>query len=106
MAIVTHLGVDYPCSTALRGSDYVHLLNAKGEMTTAFDGVSDFSDFSITGGSWTYPTADAYCYLAVVRDDGTIAKGSHRCSSIPTYYETWTFTLEDGSTTTKQVVIR
>lgn len=106
MATITYLGETYTCNTALRGDDYIHLLDSDGVMIAAFDGISDFSAFTITDGAWSAPTSDYYCYLAIVRDDGTIGKASYRCSSIPTYYETWTFTLEDGTTTTKQVVIR
>ena len=84
MATVTHLGVEYPCSTAVKGDDYVHLLNKDGVLVTAFDGVSDFSDFSITDGDWTTPTPENECYLAVVKDDGTMGKGNHRCCDIPT----------------------
>lgn len=84
MATVIHMGVEYPCATALKGEDYVHLLNEQGKMIVAFDGVSDFSDFSIAGGTWITPTAENNCFLAVVKDDGTIGKGNHRCSDIPT----------------------
>ena len=83
MATVTHMGVAYPCSTALKGDNYVHLLNAKGKLIVAFDGVSDFSGFTISGGTWVTPTPEDECYLAVVKDDGTIGTGSHRCCDIP-----------------------
>ena len=82
MATVTHMNVDYSCATAIRGDDYVHLLNEDGEMTVAFDGISDFKDFSIADGDWTSPTADHNCYVAVVKDDGTMGKGGHKCSDI------------------------
>ena len=84
MATVTHMNVDYSCATAIRGDDYVHLLNEDGEMTVAFDAISDFKDFSITDGDWTSPTADHNCYVAVVKDDGTMGKGNHKCSDILT----------------------
>ena len=78
MATVTHLGVDYSCTTALKGDDYVHLLNEKGKILVAFEGVSDFSDFSIKGGSWVTPTPEADCYVAVRKDDGTMGMGTHK----------------------------
>jgi hypothetical protein len=84
MATVTHMGVEYLCAKALKGPDYVHLLNEHEKMIVAFDGVSDFSGFSITDGDWITPTPDNECYLAVVKDDGTVGKGDHRCSDIPT----------------------
>lgn len=78
MATVTHLGVDYSCTTALKGDDYVHLLNEKGKILVAFEGISDFSDFSITGGAWATPTPEADCYVAVRKDDGTMGMGTHK----------------------------
>lgn len=82
MATVTYLGESYECSVALKGANYIHLLDAKGYLTAAFDGVSDFSGFTISGGNWTTPASDDNCHLAVIREDGTIGKGSHKCSDI------------------------
>lgn len=87
MATVKYMGVEYPCSKAVKGDDYVHLVNANGKLIVAFDGVSDFSGFTITGGNWIIPTPEDECYLAVVKDDGTVGKGGHRCSDIPTALE-------------------
>lgn len=84
MATVTHLGVDYLCAAAIKGDDYIHLLNKDGEMTVTFDGITDFSGFSITDGDWTSPTADHDCYVAVVKDDGMMGKGGHKCSDLLT----------------------
>lgn len=84
MAIVTHLGQEYSCSVALKGEDYIHLLNEDGEMTVAFDGITNFSGFSIKNGSWTTPTPEEDCYVAVVKDDGEMGKGNHKCSDILT----------------------
>ena len=80
--VVKYLDNSIECATALKGENYVHLLDADGRMIAAFDEVSDFSGFSIAGGSWTTPTANHNCYLAVVKDDGTIGKGGHRCSDV------------------------
>lgn len=98
MAIVKHMGVEYPCSKAVRGTNYIHLLNEKGKIVVAFDGVSDFSGFSITGGSWVMPTAEDDCYVAVVKDDGTMGKGSHRCCNLiaAEVYESTPTVLEEG----------
>ena len=84
MATVTHMNVDYICATAIKGDDYVHLLNEDGEMTVAFDGITNFSDFSIKNGKWTTPTPEEDCYVAVVKDDGEMGKGNHICSDIRT----------------------
>lgn len=82
MAIVTHLNESYECSKALKGDDYIHLLDANGLMIAAFDGVSNFDNFYISDGSWTTPKSDDSCNIAVVREDGTIGKGNHKCSDI------------------------
>ena len=72
----------FECTTAIKGDDYIHLLDADGIMTSAFDGITDFSDFTLENGSYTSPTVDHNCYVAVVRDDGTIGKGGHTCADI------------------------
>lgn len=91
MATVTYLGETYECATALKGADYIHLLDENGDMTAAFDGITDFSGFEITSGSWATPASDNDCYLAVIRDDGTIGRGHHRCSDVGTIDENPTF---------------
>lgn len=82
MATVTYLGESYECSVALKGANYIHLLDANGGMIASFDGITDFSGFAISGGSWTVPASDDDCYLAVIREDGTIGKGGHKCSDV------------------------
>lgn len=82
MAIVMYQGTSYECSKAFKGSNYIHLVDASGHLTVAFDGVNDFSVFSISDGSWTTPTNDTECCLAVMRKDGTIAKSSIRACDI------------------------
>ena len=84
MATVTFLGETYECATALKGADYIHLLDANGVMIAAFDGVTNFDAFTITAGSWTMPTAEGECFLAVMKDDGTIGKGGHKCCDLLT----------------------
>lgn len=82
MATLTYLSTDYVCTTAIKGDDYIHLLDADGVMIAAFDAITDFSLFTLTDGEYVAPTADDDCFIAVVRDDGSIGKGSHRCSDI------------------------
>lgn len=74
MAVVTCNGKSFTCNKAIKGTDYVHLIDASGVMIAAFDGVSDFSVFSISGGSWTSPTATTENSVAVVKEDGTTGK--------------------------------
>lgn len=82
MATVTYLGESYECSVAFRGANYIHLLDANGGMIASFDGITNFSGFTISGGSWTAPASDDDCHIAVIREDGTIGKGGHKCSDI------------------------
>lgn len=84
MATVSYQDITIECATALKGIDFVHLLDESGTMIAAFDGVSDFSGFSITGGSWVTPADPHECYVAVLREDGSIAAGGHRCCDLCT----------------------
>ena len=81
MPNVTYLGTTYPCAKALKGADYIHLLDSNGCMIVAFDGIKDFSGFTIDT-DWTAPTPEGECYIAVIGDDGVIRKGGHRCCDI------------------------
>jgi len=82
MPNVTYGGTTYPCAKALKGADYIHLLDSNGCMIAAFDGITDFTGFTIDT-DWTTPTPDGECYLAVIGDDGVIRKGTHKCCDIP-----------------------
>lgn len=82
MPTVTFCEKTYDCATALKGTSFIHLLDDSGTLIAAFDGITDFTGFTITDGSWTTPISDSSCYVAIVREDGTIAKGSHRCGDI------------------------
>ena len=82
MPTLKYLDVSYDCATAIKGSDYIHLLDENGKMITAFDGISSFSGFSLENGSYTSPTADTNCHLAVVRADGTFGESEHTSSNI------------------------
>ena len=93
MATVSYLNESYPCSVALKGADYIHLLDVGGYLIAAFDGITNFSGFTISGGSWTIPASDDDCYLAVIRKDGTIGKGGHRCSDVGSVGENPTFNV-------------
>lgn len=79
MITVVHQGKQYTCSVAIKGADYIHLLDENGCMCTAFDGVTDFSAFQVHNGDWTLPIEDHNCRVAVVREDGSVAIGGHRC---------------------------
>lgn len=82
MITVLFRGKSYTCAVALKGTDYIHLLDANNKNVAFFDGVSDFTDFTISGGSWTTPATPDECYLVTMGEDGTLHKGSHKCSDI------------------------
>ena len=83
MPTLKYLGDSYDCATAIKGPDYIHLLDANGAMVATFDKITDFSSFTLENGSYTSPTPDHDCYLTVTRDDGTFGKGNYKCSDIP-----------------------
>jgi len=84
MPKVTYKGTEtYDCTKAIKGSNYIHLLDNNDIMVVSFDGIVDFSAFTISNGTWTIPASDDECFVAVVREDGTIGKGGHKCSDIP-----------------------
>jgi len=82
MPNVTYLGTTYPCAKALKGEDYIHLLDSNGVLIVAFDGITDFTGFTIDT-DWTIPPPNDDCYIAVIGEDGIIRKGGHRCCDIP-----------------------
>ena len=76
MITVIYGGVSYSCTKAIKGSDYIHLVDDNGCMVASFDGVTNFNAFTISGGSWTTPAAVNDCYVGTVGDDGVIRKSS------------------------------
>lgn len=82
MAVVTYNGIQYQCSVAYKGSDYVHLVDANGSLVARFDGVCDFSGFSITDGSWTTPSSIGDCNILVVGNDNVPRKGYNKLCDI------------------------
>lgn len=82
MPTLEYLDRSYDCATAIKGEDYIRLLDDNGCLVASFDGIADFSAFELSGGEYTEPTPAHDCYLAVIRDDGTFARGGHRCSDI------------------------
>lgn len=84
MVLVTHNQTTYECMSAIKGSNYVHLLDANSNLIVAFDGVIDFSDFTIYGGDWSAPTATNSGFIATIGDDKVIRASGRRGSDIPT----------------------
>lgn len=80
MPNVTFNGNTYSCTKAYKGSDFIRLVDENGVLIVAFDGVSDFSGFSIADGSWSVPS-EKNCCLATFNEDGTISRGGTVISS-------------------------
>lgn len=78
MITVTFLGEIYSCEVALKGADYIRLLDENGCMVAAFEGISDFSGFAISGGSWTSPTDADSCCIATIGEDGVPRKSGKK----------------------------
>jgi hypothetical protein len=52
---VTAYGTRYDCARAVKGSDYIRLYDAAGTLIASFDGIADFSGYTIEGGTWEAP---------------------------------------------------
>lgn len=108
MPNVTFNGNTYSCAVAYKGPDYVHLVDSNGVMIVAFDGVSDFSGFSIANGNWSAPS-EKNCCIAVFHEDGTLVRGSKIANSVTLDAKKWnnnsqTVTLT-GMTSSKSIVV-
>lgn len=55
MPTITYLNETFSCSNACKGPDFIELLDANGKVTHLFEGISDFSLFTIAGGAWETP---------------------------------------------------
>lgn len=101
MATVSFLNESYECSKAIKGSNYIHLLDENGVKIATFDGIKDFAPFSITGGEWSEPAAASDCHLAVVREDGTVVKSDHKFCDLLTTDGDQTI---NGTLTVKKII--
>lgn len=54
---VTHCGVVYDCATAVKCevNKFIKLYDENGLEIASFDNINDFSDYTISGGSFTAP---------------------------------------------------
>ena len=82
MITVTVYGETYECVTAYKGSDYIRLMDPNGLVSASFTGISDFSGFSISGGTWSTPAELDDSPIMVAMEDGSISKGSSTCNDI------------------------
>lgn len=84
MPTLNYLGHSFPCATAIKGDNYIHLLNADGVMVAAFDNIIDFSGFTLVNGSYTSPTAVQERLVAVVSNDGAVGPSERRLCDLAT----------------------
>lgn len=83
---VTYNGNTFACATAYKGSDYVKLVDSTGAVVASFQGVKDFSAFTLSGGSWTSVPGVDDCTLATVSPDGSIRASSLKVCDILQLY--------------------
>ena len=82
MITINFCNMTFTCDKAIKGSDYIHLVDADGKLTACFEGVSDFNKFNITGGFWTAAPSNDDCEIAVVGAGGVIRKSTKKASDI------------------------
>lgn len=82
MATVSFNGDSYSCDKAIKGSDYIHLLDASGMLVASFEGIVDFSAFTISDGAWTDAVAADECNLVTIGEDGMLHRGTYKGSDI------------------------
>lgn len=56
---ITHCGMEYSCATAVKctSDKYIKLFDENGVEIVSFDNISDFEEYTISGGSFTDPAA-------------------------------------------------
>jgi len=57
MPILKYLDYAFECATAIKGEDYIHLLDENGVLIVSFEEITDFSGFALENGGYTTPTA-------------------------------------------------
>lgn len=56
MPVVKYCDLSYSCSVAIKGNTFIELRDEADNAFCRFDGINDFSLFTITDGTWTGPT--------------------------------------------------
>lgn len=57
MPTLKYLDYAFDCATAIKGEDYIHLLDENGILIVSFEGVADFTAFTLVNGEYAPPTA-------------------------------------------------
>lgn len=71
MPVVKYLNKSYSCTTAIKGSNFIELRDEAGYAFCRFDGINNFSLFTIDDGAWTDPTAAT----EIMADTANLANG-------------------------------
>lgn len=79
---VTYNNKEYECSVAYRRGGYAKLLDDLGYTIAAFEGVKDYSLFTLSGGTWSDCPNTEDLPLAILRPDGTIASSGKKCNEV------------------------
>lgn len=82
MPNVSYNGSTYVCAIAIKGEDFIRLLDANYAPIAVFEGISDFSDYTITDGDWESPLEEGACNLVVMRRDGSVSRSGLKCGDI------------------------
>lgn len=93
--VITYDGQQYTCEKAIKGSNYIHLLDANNNLIAAFDGIVDFSAFTLTSGAWLLAPSSETSPIATIGDDGKLSKGSFSCRDVGRAPNIVTFCIED-----------
>ena len=57
MPTLKYLDNAFDCAIAIKGEDYIHLLDENGALIVSLEGIADFSLFTLVNGEYTAPTA-------------------------------------------------
>lgn len=82
MATISFNGVSYTCAKAIKGADYIHLLDDNNELVVSFEGIANFDAFVVSDGTWTEAAAADECNLVTMGEDGMLHRCAHKCSDI------------------------
>ncbi len=82
MITISCCGTSINCASAIKGDTFIHLLDENDNIVAVYEGITDFSRFTISGGSWTEAESENDCNLVVMRSDGTIAKVSKKLCDV------------------------
>ena len=72
MIKVTYEETVYECTRAVKGVNYIRLYDSSNSLVAAFEGVSDFSMFTIEDGEWETGRSNRRVGAIATIDDGSV----------------------------------